>query len=91
VRGRRLKLRYAHQGGVNPPRIIIHGNQTDQVPDSYKRYLVSRFRKALKLDGTPIRIEFRSGDNPYQGNRNKLTKRQIQKRQRLKQFVARKR
>jgi GTP-binding protein len=91
VRGRRIKLRYAHQGGKNPPIIVIHGNQTDQVPDSYKRYLVSRFRKALKLDGTPIRIEFRSGDNPYQGNRNKLTKRQIQKRQRLKQFVARKR
>jgi GTP-binding protein len=91
VHGRRIKLRYAHQGGKNPPLIVIHGNQTEHVPDSYKRYLVSRFRKALRLDGTPIRIEFRSGDNPYQGKRNKLTKRQIQKRQRLKQFVTRKR
>ncbi|MEW8191705.1 MAG: ribosome biogenesis GTPase Der [Candidatus Thiodiazotropha endolucinida] len=91
VHGRRIKLRYAHQGGKNPPLIVIHGNQTEQVPDSYKRYLVGRFRKALRLDGTPIRIEFRSGDNPYQGKRNKLTKRQIQKRQRLKQFVTRKR
>jgi GTP-binding protein len=91
IHGRRIKLRYAHQGGKNPPLIVIHGNQTDQVPDSYKRYLVSRFRKALRLDGAPIRIEFRSGDNPYQGKRNKLTKRQIQKRQRLKQFVTRKR
>ncbi|MEW8506322.1 MAG: ribosome biogenesis GTPase Der [Candidatus Thiodiazotropha sp.] len=91
VHGRRIKLRYAHQGGKNPPIIVIHGNQTDQVPDSYKRYLVGRFRKALRLDGTPIRIEFRSGDNPYQGKSNKLTKRQIQKRQRLKRFVTRKR
>lgn len=90
VHGRRIKLRYAHQGGKNPPIIVIHGNQTDQVPDSYKRYLVSRFRKALDLRGTPIRIEFRSGENPYEGRKNKLTKRQIQKRQRLKKFVQRK-
>jgi GTPase len=91
VHGRRIKLRYAHQGGKNPPIIIIHGNQTDQVPDSYKRFLVSRFRKALNLKGTPIRIEFRSGENPFEGRKNKLTKRQIQKRQRLKKFVKSKR
>ncbi len=90
VNGRRIKLRYAHQGGRNPPIIIIHGNQTDQVPESYKRYLVGRFRKALNLKGTPIRIEFRSGKNPYEGRKNKLTKRQVQKRQRLKKFVGRK-
>ncbi len=90
VHGRRIKLRYAHQGGKNPPIIVIHGNQTSEVPDSYKRYLVSRFRKALNLKGTPIRIEFRSGTNPYEGKKNKLTKRQVQKRQRLKQFVKRK-
>ena len=87
VRGRRIKLRYAHQGGKNPPIIVIHGNQTKEVPESYKRYLVGRFRQALNLKGTPIRIEFRSGENPYQGRRNKLSKRQIQKRQRLKKFV----
>ncbi len=90
VNGRRIKLRYAHQGGKNPPLIVIHGNQTDQVPDSYKRYLTTRFRTALNLKGTPIRIEFRSGENPYEGKRNKLTKRQVQKRQRLKRFVTRK-
>lgn len=88
--GRRIKLRYAHQGGQNPPIIVIHGNQTDAVPDSYKRYLVGRFRKALKLDGTPIRMEFRTGDNPYEGKKNLLTKRQVLKRQRLKRFVKRK-
>jgi GTP-binding protein len=91
VHGRRIKLRYAHQGGKNPPIIVIHGNQTSEVPDSYKRYLISRFRKALDIKGTPIRIEFRSGTNPYEGKKNKLTKRQQQKRQRLKKFVARKR
>ncbi len=90
VHGRRIKLRYAHQGGKNPPIIVIHGNQTSEVPDSYKRYLVSRFRKALNLKGTPIRVEFRSGSNPFEGKKNKLTKRQVQKRQRLKKFVARK-
>ena len=91
VHGRRIKLRYAHQGGKNPPIIVIHGNQTSEVPDSYKRYLVNRFRQALKLKGTPIRIEFRSGQNPYEGKKNTLTKRQVQKRQRLKKFVKHKR
>ncbi len=90
ARGRRIKLRYAHQGGQNPPIIVIHGTQTDAVPATYKRYLVSRFRKALKLEGTPIRMEFRTGDNPYEGKKNTLTKRQVQKRQRLKKFVKRK-
>jgi GTP-binding protein len=90
VQGRRIKLRYAHQGGKNPPIIVIHGNQTDQLPDSYRRFLVGRFRTALKLRGTPIRLEFKSGENPYADKRNKLTQRQIQKRQRLKRFVQRK-
>ncbi len=90
VHGRRIKLRYAHQGGKNPPIIVIHGNQTEHVPEPYKRFLVSRFRKALNLKGTPIRLEFRSGKNPFEGKKNKLTSRQIQKRQRLKKFVGRK-
>ncbi len=89
VHGRRIKMRYAHQGGKNPPIIVIHGNQTQHVPNPYKRYLVGRFREAMKLIGTPIRIEFRSGDNPYEGKKNKLTNRQIQKRQRLKRHVKR--
>jgi GTP-binding protein len=61
----RPKLRYAHQGGMNPPRIVIHGNALDRVPDSYKRYLEGYFREAFQLAGTPMRIEFRSGRNPY--------------------------
>jgi GTP-binding protein len=65
----RPKLRYAHQGGVNPPRIIIHGNALDRVPDSYKRYLENYFRTTFKLSGTPMRIEFRTGRNPYAGKR----------------------
>jgi len=87
VRGRRIKLRYAHQGGRNPPIIVIHGNQTERLPDSYKRYLVNAFREALRLSGTPIRLEFRTGSNPYQGRRNKLTPRQEKRRRRLVQHV----
>ncbi len=63
--GRRIKLRYAHAGGHNPPVIVIHGNQTKDLPDSYRRYLSSTYRKAFKLIGTPIRIELREGDNPF--------------------------
>lgn len=65
VNGRRIKLRYAHQGGLNPPIIVVHGNQTDALPTSYKRYLMNTFRKILKVTGTPLRFEFRSGENPY--------------------------
>ncbi|EXJ14647.1 ribosome biogenesis GTPase Der [Imhoffiella purpurea] len=91
VKGRRIKLRYAHQGGRNPPIVVIHGNQTDEVPESYRRYLINRFRKALDLLGTPLRLEFKSGSNPFQGKRNTLTERQIKHRQRLKKFTNRKR
>lgn len=87
VRGRRIKLRYAHQGGKNPPRVIIHGNQTESVPASYKRFLSGRFRKALQLQGTPLILAFRSGENPYEGKKNKLTDRQVSKRRRLMQHV----
>jgi GTP-binding protein len=61
----RPKLRYAHQGGINPPRIVIHGNALDRVPDSYKRYLEGYFRNAFQLVGTPLAIELRTGRNPY--------------------------
>ncbi|WP_028883792.1 ribosome biogenesis GTPase Der [Taylorella asinigenitalis] len=61
----RPKMRYAHQGGQNPPLVIIHGNALDAIPDSYRRYLEARFRKAFKLEGTPLRIEFKSTTNPY--------------------------
>ncbi|AGA90653.1 ribosome-associated GTPase EngA [Thioflavicoccus mobilis 8321] len=91
VHGRRIKLRYAHQGGRNPPLIVIHGTQTDAVPASYQRYLVNRFRRELKLQGTPLRIELRSGTNPFAGRRNKLTPHQLKKRRRLREHVARRR
>jgi GTP-binding protein len=65
VRGRRIKLRYAHQGGRNPPRIIIHGNQTTSVPDAYTRYLANVFRKTYDLFATPVFIEYRTDANPY--------------------------
>jgi GTPase len=69
VRGRRIKLRYAHQGGRNPPRIVIHGNQTASVPAAYTRYLANVFRKVYDLFATPVVIEYRTDANPYQRDR----------------------
>jgi len=89
VRGRRIRLRYAHQGGRNPPVIIIHGNQTEKLPEAYRRYLINRFRKAFRLQGTPVRIWFKTSDNPFKGRRNKLTPRQLQKRKRLMKHAKR--
>ena len=83
VRGRRIKLRYAHQGGRNPPIVVIHGNQTDHVPEAYRRYLVNVYRKAFALEGTPVRVTFRGEENPFAGKRNPLTPRQVRKRKRL--------
>jgi len=82
VRGRRIKLRYAHQGGRNPPVVVIHGNQTQHVPDAYRRYLENHFREVFRLQGTPMRIEFRTDANPYAGRRTELTPRQARKKQR---------
>jgi GTP-binding protein len=87
VRGRRIKLRYAHQGGQNPPIIVIHGNQTEHVPNSYRRYLINVFRKEFDLHGTPIRIEFKTGENPFEGRKNTLTPRQLARRRRLMRFA----
>lgn len=71
VHGRRVKLRYAHAGGHNPPRIIIHGNQLQSLPDSYRRFLAAFFQKKLNLYGTPVRIEYKTSDNPFAGKREK--------------------
>jgi len=90
VRGRRIRLRYAHQGGRNPPVIVIHGNQTERLPDAYRRYLINRFRKAFRLKGTPVRLAFKNSKNPFKGKRNKLTPRQERKRQRLMKKVKKK-
>ena len=83
VKGRRVKLKYAHAGGYNPPLIVIHGTQVDDLPDSYKRYLMNYFRKSLQLMGTPVRVEFRGTENPYADKRNTLTPNQQYKRDRL--------
>ncbi len=87
VKGRRIKLRYAHLGGSHPPTIVIHGNQTDNVPESYRRFLENTFREVLRLEGTPVRVEFKTGDNPYAGRRNILTPRQLVKKRRMMEYV----
>jgi GTP-binding protein len=84
VRGRRIKLSYAHQGGRNPPVVVIHGNQTDRLPNSYRQYLINQFRKAFRLSGTPVRLELKTGSNPFAGKRNRLTPRQMKSRQRVR-------
>lgn len=90
IRGRRIKLRYAHLGGHNPLRIVIHGNQTAQVPATYQRYLSNTFRDRLKLTGTPVLIELKSGENPFKGKGNPLTRSQAAKRRRLMRHVKKK-
>jgi GTPase len=89
VRGRQVRLRYAHQGGKYPTRIVVHGNQAERLPDHYKSYLEGAFRKALHLRGTPVRVELRTGDNPYGGHRNKPTPRQAKSKRRLLRFKHR--
>lgn len=83
VRGRRIKLRYAHQGGQNPPVIVIHGNKTEDLSASYRRYLMNYLIKGLGLTGTPLRLEFKTGANPFAGRHNRLTPRQVRRRERI--------
>lgn len=83
VRGRAIKLRYAHKTGDHPPRIAVHGNQTQSLPASYVRYLENGFREALNLVGNPVRLDLKTGDNPYAGKRNELTRRQRASRKRV--------
>ncbi|MFC3907618.1 ribosome biogenesis GTPase Der [Legionella dresdenensis] len=90
VNGRRIKLRYAHMGGHNPPLIVIHGNQLDALPDSYKRYLSNAFINHLKLTGTPLKVEFKGGANPFKHKKNKLSERQVNKKKRLMKHIKKK-
>ncbi len=90
VGGRRIKLKYAHQGGRNPPVVVIHGVQTDSLPGAYKRYLMNYYREQLRLQGTPVRLVFKSPENPFHGQKNKLSDRQLKKRKRLVDFTKRK-
>ena len=82
IRGRRIRLRYAHQGGRNPPVIVIHGAQAERTPEDYRRYLANCYRQAFRLAGTPVRVDFRSEQNPFAGRRDKLTPRQRRSRER---------
>lgn len=91
IKGRRIKMRYAHQGGSNPPIIVIHGNQLDKLPGSYLRYLENFFRKEYKLFGTPVRLELKTSDNPFEGikrNESKLQQRirNVKRKQRTKKY-----
>lgn len=83
VAGRRLRLRYAHQGGRYPPIIVVHGGRAERLPDRYRRYLANAFRQALGLEGTPLKLELRGTENPFEGRRNPLTRRQLKRRQRV--------
>jgi len=80
----RPKMRYAHQGGSNPPIVVIHGSGLDGVKAPYKRYLENTFRKVFKLKGTPLRVELRSTVNPFEGRRKPLTEKQDSQRRRRK-------
>ncbi|PML92606.1 ribosome biogenesis GTPase Der [Vibrio breoganii] len=87
VRGRRVKLKYAHAGGYNPPIVVIHGNQVNDLPASYKRYLMNYYRRSLEIMGTPIRIQFQSSENPFEGKTSKMTISQERKKKRLSEML----
>ncbi len=89
VAGRRIKLRYAHLGGHNPPVIVIHGNQTSALPKSYQRYLENVYRNVFKLEGTPLHVEFKQNANPYEGKKNPVVKNKaklMREKKRIAQF-----
>lgn len=77
ISGYRVKLRYAHLGGLNPPRVVIHGNQVDKLPQAYTKYLMNVFRKAFKWEGTPVSIEYKVTQNPFEGRKNRFVERKL--------------
>lgn len=85
VQGRRIKMRYAHMGGQNPPTIVVHGNKVDKTPADYRRYLENVFRKVYKLEGTPVKIEFKTSENPFEGRKSQLDERTAARRRRYVQ------
>ncbi|HIF9502205.1 TPA: ribosome biogenesis GTPase Der [Photobacterium damselae] len=87
IRGRRVKLKYAHAGGYNPPIIVVHGNLVNELPGSYKRYLMNYYRKSLEMMGTPIRIQFQNSENPFETKKEKLTISQQRQRKRLASMI----
>ena len=90
VGGRRPKLKYVHQSDVFPPTLMMHGNHLQKIPKAYERFLKNFFIDALKLSNTPIKLQFKSGDNPFKDKKNKLSARQVQKRKRLMKFIKKK-
>lgn len=91
VKGRRIKLRYVHLGGTEPPRLVLHGTQTQHVPETYQKYLQRTFKQKLDLAGSPIHLEFCNTQNPYVHKKNTLTPRQVKKKKRLMRYVKQKR
>ncbi len=87
VKGRRLKIKYVNQTDVFPPTLTFHGNHLQNVPNAYDRYLKNFFINALKLTNTPLRCEYKSGENPFKDTKNELNARQITKKRRLMQFI----
>lgn len=85
IQGRRIKLRYAHPGGHNPPIVVIHGNQTSDIPSHYVKYLEKTYRRVLDLHGTPIRIEFRTSDNPFTAKKKVMTQQKFIQKRRLEE------
>ena len=90
VAGRRPRLKFVNQSDIFPPTLIFHGNHVTKIPNSYERFLKNFFIDALKLSNTPIKLEFKSGDNPFKDKKNKLSARQVQKRKRLMKFIKKK-
>lgn len=87
VNGRQLKLKHIHFGGINPTTLVIHSNQDKKIPQNYKKYLENSFRSSLKLQSIQLKLIFRKSDNPFENQVNKLTDRQIKKRQRMMKYV----
>ena len=90
AKGRRIKLRFAHSGGHNPPIIVIHGNQTDAVPAHYTKYLEGVFRRELGLHGTPVKIGYKSSSNPYAAKSGERKKKSLKKDVRVSKSVSKK-
>ena len=90
VGGRQLKLKHIHFGGINPTTLIIHSNQDKKIPQNYRKYLENSFRASLKLQSIQLKLIFRKSENPFENKVNKLTERQVKKRQRMMKHVRRK-
>jgi GTP-binding protein len=90
VGGKRLKLKFVNQSSTLPPTFVFHGNNTENVPNAYLRFLQNIFIRELGLKNTPIKLLFKSGENPFKDKKNKLNERQIKKKRRMMKFVKKK-